>query len=384
MIKRIIGKKVKSFIGQYPVITITGPRQSGKTTLVKQLFPNYAYVNFEDIEQRNFAQNDPKNFLNSKGKLLIIDETQYVPEIFSYIQLYVDDEPERQYILTGSQNFLLMERIAQSLAGRVAILYLLPFSISELKNTKFEIQDFPENIITGGYPRIYDKDLNPYEWLNNYIATYVERDARHLLNISDLNSFQKFIKLCAGRVGQLINFTSIANDLSISYHTVQKWLSILETSFITYRLYPHHKNFNKRLIKTPKLYFYDTGVAAALLNIQNTDQLQQHFLKGELFENMVITEILKSRFNKGLGSNLYFWRDNKGVEIDCLQPNGSNILAIEIKSGTSIHQDFFKNLLYYQELSGISSQQLILIYGGSESHKRSNARVLSWRDIDIL
>ena len=384
MIKRIIGKKVKSFIGQYPVITITGPRQSGKTTLVKQLFPNYAYVNFEDIEQRNFAQNDPKNFLNSKGKLLIIDETQYVPEIFSYIQLYVDDEPERQYILTGSQNFLLMERIAQSLAGRVAILYLLPFSISELKNTKFEIQDFPENIITGGYPRIYDKDLNPYEWLNNYIATYVERDARHLLNISDLNSFQKFIKLCAGRVGQLINFTSISNDLSISYHTVQKWLSILETSFITYRLYPHHKNFNKRLIKTPKLYFYDTGVAAALLNIQNTDQLQQHFLKGELFENMVITEILKSRFNKGLGSNLYFWRDNKGVEIDCLQPNGSNILAIEIKSGTSIHQDFFKNLLYYQELSGISSQQLILIYGGSESHKRSNARVLSWRDIDIL
>ncbi len=384
MIKRNISKKVKSLIGQYPVITITGPRQSGKTTLVKQIFPNYAYVNFEDIEQRNFAQNDPKNFLNSKGKLLIIDEAQYVPEIFSYIQLYVDDDPERQYILTGSQNFLLMEKITQSLAGRVAIFYLLPFSISELKNTKFEIQDFPENIITGGYPRIYDKDLNPYEWLNNYIATYVERDARHLLNISDLNSFQKFIKLCAGRVGQLINFTSIANDLSISYHTVQKWLSILETSFITYRLYPHHKNFNKRLIKTPKLYFYDTGLAAALLNIQNADQFQQHFLKGELFENMVITEILKSRFNNGLGSNLYFWRDNKGVEIDCLQPNGSNILAIEIKSGTSIHQDFFKNLLYYQELSGISSQQLILIYGGSESHKRSNARVLSWRDIDIL
>jgi predicted AAA+ superfamily ATPase len=384
MIKRQIEKKVKSLVGKYPVLSITGPRQSGKTTLVKQLFPDYVYVNFEDIEQRDFAFTDPKSFLDSKGKYLVIDEVQYVPEIFSYIQIYVDNDPDRQYILTGSQNFLLMEKITQSLAGRIAILYLLPFSINELKKTEFEKSSYQEYIFTGGYPRIYDKALNPTEWLMNYITTYVERDARQLLNIGDLNSFQKFIALCAGRIGQLINFTSVSNELSISYHTVQKWLSILETGFITYRLYPHHKNYNKRLVKTPKLYFYDTGLASAILGIRNVEQLQIHFLKGELFENMVITELFKQRFNKGMASDYYFWRNNKGVEIDCLQSDNNNILAIEIKSGTSVHQDFFKNLLYYQKLSGISNKQLILVYGGTESHQRSIAKVLSWKDIDQI
>lgn len=384
MIKRRLENKIKSLVGKYPVLSITGPRQSGKTTLVKRLFSDYVYVNFEDIEQRNFASTDPKNFLDSKGKTLIIDEAQYVPEIFSYLQIYVDNDPERQYIVTGSQNFLLMEKITQSLAGRVAILYLLPFSMKELETTEFNKTSWQEYIFTGGYPRIYDKQLNPTEWLMNYITTYVERDVRQLLNIGDLNSFQKFIALCAGRTGQLINFTSVANELSISYHTAQKWLSILETGFITYRLYPHHKNYNKRLIKTPKLYFYDTGLASAILGIKSIEQLQTHYLKGELFENLIITELFKHRFEKGLASDYFFWRDNKGSEIDCLQSDYDSIKAIEIKSGTSIHQDFFKNLFHYQKLSGINNEQLILVYGGTESYQRSTVRVLSWKDIYLI
>jgi hypothetical protein len=348
------------------------------------MFPDYKYVIFEDVEQRVFASNDPKSFLESKGKHLVIDEAQYVPEIFSYIQLYVDDDAERQYVLTGSQNFLLMEKITQSLAGRAAIFYLLPFSMKEMKNTAFEQANWYDYVLTGGYPRIYDKQLDPGEWLMNYITTFVERDARQLLNIIDLNSFQKFIRLCAGRIGQLINFSSVANELSISYHTVQKWLSILETAFITYRLYPHYKNFNKRLVKTPKLYFYDTGLASALLGIRDVEQLHTHYMKGELFENMVITELLKHRFNQGLESDYYFWRDNKGIEVDCLQAGNHDMKAIEIKSGASVHQDFFKNLLHYQKLSGLGNEQLILVYGGTESHQRSVARVLSWKDIDQI
>ena len=384
MIARQLEEKIESLVGKFPVLSITGPRQSGKTTLVRQLFPEYSYVNFEDIEQRQFASSDPKNFLDSKGNHLIIDEAQYVPDIFSYLQIYVDNDPEKQYIITGSQNFLLMEKITQSLAGRVAIFYLLPFSMKELEHTEFQQSSWQEYIFMGGYPRIYDKQLNPTKWLMNYITTYVERDARQLLNIGDLNSFQKFIALCAGRIGQLINFTSVANEISISYHTVQKWLSILETSFITYRLYPHHKNYNKRLIKTPKLYFYDTGLASAILGIKNIAQLQTHFLKGELFENLIINELFKHRFNMGMPSDYYFWRDNKGIEIDCLQADGINTKAIEVKSGVTIHQDFFKNLLYYQKLSGLSNDQLILVYGGAESHQRNSARVVSWKDIDKI
>jgi uncharacterized protein len=384
MIKRQIEGKIKSLVGKYPVLSITGPRQSGKTTLVKYMFPDYVYVNFEDQEQREFALDDPKGFLNSKGKQLIIDEAQYVPNIFSYIQLYVDSDPERQYILTGSQNFLLIEKISQSLAGRVALLYLLPFSIQEMKETRFENPNYPECIVKGGYPRIYDREMNASEWLLNYITTYVERDVRQIINISDLNSFQKFIALCAGRIGQLINFSSLANELSISYHTVQKWLSILETAFITYRLYPYHKNFNKRLVKTPKLYFYDTGLACALLGIRTVEQLQLHFLKGGLFENMVITELYKQSYNDGILPSYYFWRDNKGMEIDCLVTNGGQMTAVEIKSGATIHPNFFKNLLYFQELTGLSSQQLVLLYGGPDSYQRSSARVLSWTHMNEI
>jgi len=220
--------------------------------------------------------------------------------------------------------------------------------------------------------------------LKNYNATYVERDVRQVINIGDLNSFQKFMALCAGRIGQLINFSSIANELSLSYHTVQKWLSILEASFITYRLYPHHKNYNKRLVKSAKLYFYDTGLAVAILGIKDVEQLQLHYLKGELFENLIITELIKQKLNAGQTSNYYFWRDNKGVEIDCIHEEGNKFTAIEIKSGLSVHQDFFKNLLYYQRLSEVSNKELVLVYGGTESYQRNQARVISWKDLHMI
>ncbi len=371
-------------LGKFPVISITGPRQSGKTTLVKYMFPDYKYVNFEDVEIRDFAKSDPKAFLKANGKRLIIDEAQHVPDIFSYIQVFVDDDPQRQYIFTGSQNFLLMEKITQSLAGRVAVFYLLPFSIFELKNSGYKMNSYEDYILKGGYPRIYDKKLDATNWLLNYITTYVERDARQLVNVGDLDSFQKFIAICAGRIGQLINFTSIANDLSISYHTVQNWLSILETSFIVYRLFPHYKNFNKRLVKSPKLYFYDTGLASALLGIQTVEQLQLHYLKGVLFENLVITEFYKQYYNNGKRPGYYFWRNNKGVEIDCIHDEGMHFQAIEIKSGTTIHPEYFKNILYFQKLSGLTSDQLILIYGGDDSYQRSIAKVVSWKDLDQI
>lgn len=379
MINRRIEKKIKSLVGKYPVISITGPRQSGKTTLVRSIFPDFQYVNFEEMEMREFATNDPKGFLNVYGPRVIIDEAQHVPEIFSYIQVAVDDNKKNQYILTGSQNFLLLEKITQSLAGRVAVFYLLPFSITELTGTLFEKEDYQSYMLKGGYPAIYDKGLEPHGWLRNYLITYVERDVRQVLNIGDLSNFQRFIGLCAGRIGQLVNFSSIANDLSVSYHTVQSWLSILETSFITFRLYPYYKNYNKRLVKSPKLYFYDTGLACSLLGIKDTNQLQMHYLKGELFENFVLSELYKYNYNSLAGSRFYFWRNNSGREIDCIIEDGMELKGLEIKSAMTTHQDFFKNLLYWQKLSGTPSNQLFLIYGGDESYKRSITTVLSWK-----
>jgi hypothetical protein len=384
MIYRQIEKEIKAIIGKYPVISITGPRQSGKTTLAKHIFSDYNYVNLEDLEQREFALSDPKGFLIAKGNKVIIDEAQNATDIFSYIQVFVDDNPEKQYVITGSQNFLLLEKISQSLAGRVAIFNLLPFSMGELQQSIYQEDHYLEYIFNGGYPRIYDRELSPTDWLKNYNATYVERDVRQLINIGDLNSFQKFMALCAGRIGQLINFSSIANELSISYHTAQKWLSILESSFIAYRLYPHHKNYNKRLVKSAKLYFYDTGLASLLLGIKNTEQLQSHFLKGALFENLIITELIKHKFNSNQSFDFYFWRDNKGVEIDCILSIGNKLQAIEIKSGVSVHKDFFKNLNQYQKLSGISNKELILIYGGDESYQRDIAKIISWKDVHSI
>jgi len=378
MIKRKIENRIKLLEEKYPVITVTGPRQSGKTTLVKNVFKDYNYVNFEDIATRDFAISDPKGFLIAYGDRLIIDEAQHVPDIFSYIQVTVDADKSKRFVLTGSQNFLLLEKITQSLAGRVAIFYLLPFSNEELDGTKYQINNWQNYIFKGGYPPIYDRKLDPSEWLRNYITTYVERDVRQLLKVGDLTNFQRFISICAGRIGQITNFSSMANELSVSYHTVQSWLSILETSFITFRIYPYFKNFNKRLIKSPKIYFNDTGLVCALLGIDKPDQINTHYLKGELFENMILTEIKKYMFNHTNRRDLYFWRDNSGKEIDCIIEESQNPKAIEIKSSITIHKDYYKNLKWWYDIS--NSEDLSLIYGGDDTYSRSGIRTLGWKD----
>jgi hypothetical protein len=382
MIHRHIESKIKSLIGKYPVISITGPRQSGKTTLVKSTFPEFHYVNCENLDIREFARSDPRGFINAFGHKLIIDEAQQIPDIFSYIQVDVDENKNKQYILTGSQNFLLLETISQSLAGRVALFYLLPFSFYELRKTRYDLDDYQSLMIRGGYPVICDKGLDPSEWLQNYLTTYIERDVRQVMNVGSLTNFQRFVGLCAGRIGQLINFSSIANDLSVSYHTIQSWLSILEASFITYRLSPYYRNYNKRLVKSPKLYFYDTGLACAILGIRDTTQLQMHYLKGELFENFILSEFLKYKHNNKVQINLFYWRDNSGKEIDCIMEDGPDIRAIEIKSAMTIHQDFFHTLHYWEKLS--ECRNLHLIFGGSDHYHRTNVQVLGWRDYELL
>lgn len=378
MVRRKIEARVQLLGEKYQVITITGPRQSGKTTLVKNIFKDYKYVNFEDIASREFAVNDPKGFLQAYGDHLIIDEAQHVPDIFSYIQVTVDADKNRKFVLTGSQNFLLLEKITQSLAGRVAIFYLLPFSNEELDGTKHQTDNWQNYIFKGGYPPIYDRKLDASEWLRNYITTYVERDVRQLLKVGDLTNFQRFISVCAGRIGQITNFSSMANELSVSYHTVQSWLSILETSFITFRIYPYFKNFNKRLIKSPKIYFNDTGLACALLGIEKPEQINTHYLKGELFENMILCEFRKYLFNHTNRRDIYFWRDNSGKEIDCIIEISQNPQAIEIKSSATVHPDFYKNLHWWQAIS--ETKNLTLIYGGNDSYTRSGVITLGWKD----
>ncbi|MCX8010760.1 MAG: ATP-binding protein, partial [Ignavibacteria bacterium] len=352
---------------KFPILAVIGPRQSGKTTFVKSAFSGMDYVNLEEPDTCLFAQNDPRSFLNSHPNGLIIDEAQRVPELFSYIQTISDSAKKRgQFILTGSQNFLLHEKISQTLAGRVAILTLLPFNFNELSIVNAE-RDFSEYIYRGFYPPIYDRKIEPIDWYPNYIRTYVERDVRQLKNVSDLNSFTLFVKLCAGRIGQLLNISSIADECGISVNTAKSWLSILESSFVIFRLQPLHQNFNKRLVKMPKIYFYDTGLACSFLGISNSDQVRNHFQFGSLFENLIITELMKSRFNRGLSSNIYFWRDKLGREVDCLIDDGITKTIIEIKGGMTINDDYLKGLNYYKELSGKKNIKSFVIYGGNKS-----------------
>ena len=377
LIERHLGKVVLAAARKYPVISVTGPRQSGKTTLVKQVFADYQYVNFEDPELREFATNDPKGFLQQFNKPLILDEVQYVPNIFSYIQLAVDNNPNKgQFILTGSQNFLLLEQVSQSLAGRVAIFNLFPFSLEELKGTKYFSHSYEEYLYKGFYPRIYSDKLDAKEWLKNYTNTYIERDVRKIVNIGDLTRFQHFLKLCAGRVGQLVNFSEIGNELGVTYHTVQAWLSVLESSYIIFRLSPYYKNFNKRIIKSPKLYFYDTGLAAYLLGITKPDDVNSHFAKGALFENLIISEMIKYKTNNGMTPNIWFWRSSSGYELDCIVEDGKTIKAVEIKSGKTVTSDFFKGLNYWRDLTNLSDTYIV--YGGDNKQERTNATVLPW------
>jgi len=385
MIKRSLTKKLEYLSKKYPVVSVVGPRQSGKTTLIKNVFKNKPYVSLETPEMLAYAENDPRGFLSEYPKGAILDEVQRSPHLFSYIQGIVDDiNKPGMFILSGSQHFLLLEKITQSLAGRVALLNLLPLSIDELFSSGEKVNSLEEIMFKGMYPRLYNSKINPLDFYPSYIQTYLERDVRSIKNVTSLNSFQKFIKMCAGRSGQLLNLSSLSIDCGVTHNTIKSWISILEASFIVHLLYPHYKNFNKRLVKMPKLYFLDAGLMCSLLEIKNKNQIQSYPLRGNIFETFIVSELLKYRFNKGLRANLYFWRDKVGHEIDCILDKGLNLTPIEIKSGKTITSDMFKHIEYWKKVSGKTKNDSYLIYGGSNNQKRNGVDVLSWKDCNIL
>lgn len=345
MIKREIIKKIKDLQDKYPVIQITGPRQSGKTTLVKEIFKEYEYVNLENPDQRSQAINDPRTFLKlGSGTRMIIDEIQEVPDLVSYIQGEVDEmKVNAQFIVTGSQNFKISETVSQSLAGRVAIFELLPLSYSELSQINSNM-NISELLLSGSFPAIFTRNINPVDFYRDFTNTYITRDVRTIRNIGDLSTFQRFLELLAGRVGQIINMTSLSNDVGISVKTVEQWLSILEASYLIIRLQPFFENTSKRLVKSPKIYFTDTGLVAYLLGINSVQELTNHFIYGSLFENLIIIEKLKEIYNTRKNEKIYFWRDNKGVEIDLLIDKGLQKELVEIKSSKTFNSDFLKNI----------------------------------------
>lgn len=383
-IEREMKDKLLERVEKFPVIAVTGPRQSGKTTMVKRLFPEKKYVSMENPDTREFAHSDPRGFLETCREGAVIDEAQRTPLLFSYIQTEVDEKKIMgQFVLTGSQNFLLLEKVTQSLAGRVALLKLLPFACNEIQHIIPEDQSYEKLIHRGFYPAIYDRNIEPEDYFPNYTQTYIERDVRSFQNIQDLNTFQTFLKLCSGRIGQLLNISSLATDCGISQPTARQWLNILEASYIVYRLQPHHENFNKRLVKMPKLYFYDTGLACSLLSIHSSEQVLSHYNRGALFENLVISELIKNSYNAGREHNLYFWRDKNGNEIDILMEYARRIVPVEIKSGKTVSRDYFTGLNYWKKISG-SNQAGYLVYGGSEYQERSGATVLPWNRFNLL
>ncbi len=381
MIDREAGKKIKQFAKSFPAVAVIGPRQSGKTTLVRNIFPNKPYVLLEDPETRIFAQEDPRGFLAQYPKGAIIDEIQKVPLLFSYLQGVLDNKSKPgAFILTGSQNFLLMEKITQSLAGRIAILRLLPLTLNELSSVNISFDNYEEYLFRGMYPRLYDKKIDPADLYPNYVQTYLERDLRELKNVHNLSTFHIFIKMCAQRIGQVLNLSSLANDCGITHNTAREWISLLETSLIVFLLTPYHKNYNKRLIKMPKLYFFDTGLVSYLAGIKDSRQLNTHPLKGALFESFIISEFLKYQYNRGKESNLYYWRDKTGHEIDCILEESLDLIPIEIKSGRTITTDYFKNLKYWCGLADIDMKKTYIVYGGLKNQKRSMGNVIGFND----
>jgi predicted AAA+ superfamily ATPase len=384
MIERALKIKLLEMVKKYPVVTLTGPRQSGKSTLLKSLFTDYQYVSLEDPDSRSFAQSDPRGFLSTYPDKTIIDEVQRVPELFSYIQTHTDSQgKEGMYLLAGSHNFLLMQSVTQSLAGRTAILKLLPFSHSEMRDGMVLPGSVNEEIFKGAYPRIYDKNILPEDFYPYYLQTYVERDVRLLKNIGDLSNFIRFIKLCAGRIGQLLNLSSLANDCGISVSTASEWISLLEASYIVHLLKPDHVNYSKRLVKSPKLYFYDTGLACSLLEIKTLDQLNVHYLRGSLFENLVINEFIKSLLHRGEEPQISFWRDKIGNELDLIYRMGNREFAFEIKSGQTFSADYFKGINYWKKYSKADPENCFVVYAGEKSLKTSNGRVFAWEELII-
>jgi len=396
MIRRTLEKRLKEAARQFPVVTVTGPRQSGKTTLVRAIFKKYHYVSLELPDHRGFALEDPRGFIEQFDGPVILDEVQRTPELFSYIQVMVDEHRDwrGRFILTGSQNFLLLQSISQSLAGRCAVLHLMPFSLGELEgrrpiapeklgssipaSRKPPKSDLLSTLFTGFYPPIHDRHLPPQDWLSSYYQTYLERDVRSILNVGDIETFGRFVRLCAGRTGQLLNLSGLASDCGITHTTARRWISVLEASFIVMLLRPHHKNFGKRLIKSPKLYFLDTGLLCYLLQVRNPHELFQRAERGAVFESFVVSELYKNFLHRGEEPRLYFWRDASGHEVDLLIDTGTRLIPIEIKSAKTIASDFFDDLRYYRDLSGNEARTAVLVYGGSDAFRRSGVAVYPW------
>ena len=366
----------------YPVVAITGPRQAGKTTLAQSAFPDKRYVSLEDLDEREFANQDPRGFLARFPDGAILDEAQRCPHLFSYLQTRVDAEKRMgSFVLTGSQQFGLKSNITQTLAGRVGLIQLLPFSLPELQEANTQILSLDDLLWRGMYPPIYDRNLAPEKWFANYVMTYIERDVRQVVEVQNLSLFQRFIKMCAARVGQLMNMSSLATDCGVSHNTIRSWLSVLEAGYVVFLLQPHHQNFGKRLVKTPKLYFYDTGLAAFLLGIRDPEHMSIHSARGSMFENFVVSELLKQRYNQGLASSLYFWRNNTGDEIDVLIEQGEKLLPIEIKSGQTFNADFLTGINKWMKIAGKAVLTPQLVYGGNENMSRNGIDVRSWKHI---
>jgi hypothetical protein len=384
MIQREIAPYVTELANSFKAIALNGPRQSGKTTLIKAVFPSKPYVSLENPDERDFALNDPKQFLSRFPQGAVLDEVQRAPQLFSYLQQVLDETSEKGlFILSGSNNFLLLESITQSLAGRVGYLDLLPFCLHEVSKCPSPPSSWQERIFTGGYPSVAYENIKPSLWFPSYVRTYVERDVRQIKNISDIILFQRLLYLCAGRIGQQLNLSSLANDAGLDYKTVQSWLGIMQASYILFLLPPYYKNFNKRLVKSPKLYFYDTGLACFLLGITSPDLITNHAYKGTLFENFIIAELLKNRFNRAERSNLYYFRDSAGNEVDVLIDKGEALEALEIKAGATLNADFFKNLTYWKKLTG--STRATLIYTGEPSNLTYQGfEVKNWAGVSSL
>lgn len=394
MKRRTITPRLQALAARFPVVYLTGPRQSGKTTLSRFAFPDFRYISLEDLQNRQEATEDPRAFLERLHGLpgVILDEAQHTPELFSYIQGHVDERRSGPLIMTGSQNFLLLEKISQSLAGRVAILELLPFSLAELEErpgltpedleqgdgvpTGPPAEDLDTLMYAGSYPPIHDRGLEPGVWLDGYVRTYVERDVRSLTNVGNLETFRRFLGFCAGRSGNLLNLASLAADTGVDAKTARRWLSVLEASYVVRLVRPHFRNFSKRLVKAPKLYLLDTGLMCHLLGLRAATDLVSHPLRGAIFETLIYNELLKVYVHHGQRPPLFFWRDSNGREVDFLIEIGANQMPVEVKAGKTVGADFFKGLNHYIGLSGGPAG--ILVYAGNESYRRQQHLVRPW------
>lgn len=384
-IKRQAEMIISKLLKKYPAVVLTGPRQSGKSTIAKKILPNYPYSSLEDLDEREFATSDPRSYLDRFTSGGIIDEVQKVPELISYLQSFLDNKKNKKpIILTGSAQLTLLANVSQTLSGRIAVIELLPLSYSEIEKSSIAPKSLEKLLFTGLYPKLYKEKINPGDWYLDYIKTYIERDVRDILKIHNLGTFQRFLKMCASRAGQILNLSSLSNDCGISHSTAESWFNILEATYITTRIQPHYQNFSKRLIKSPKLYFYDTGLLSFLLGIKSPEELKTHSLRGAIMENWVATEIIKSQTNNHKPNNIFFWRDNKGVEIDFIIEYGEKLFPIEIKSGKTINSEYFKNIKYWTGIAGNKAGAGNIVYAGDENQTRADLKIYSWKSIENL